>query len=304
MDSLVGGENAKLKGGVRRKMFVAKHCAPDKDTSKGSCLDEDLIIKIAKILNKKKKITINLKLPIDEIHNQLLEIIQEMNDCDSEACILTMKDLLKKLGKDKQKCKNSFRPIMPDDWDGDDNAWLSTDEIEDSLKQYEKTDEKFYFYGAVPIDFSNCSVSNLCSFNLKKHIKKGDTKIGIVFNTDPHTQKGQHWISLYVDLQGENLEGKPCVYYFDSYGRKPPQQIHKLIQTILKQGEKYNHPLNYFYNDHCYQNINAQCGMYSIHFVKRMLEGLSFRKFLKSGLNDKKMIHYRNQYFIDPNELK
>ena len=56
MDSLVGGENNnKLKGGARRKMFVAKHCAPHKDTSKGSCLDKDLIMKIAKILNKKKK---------------------------------------------------------------------------------------------------------------------------------------------------------------------------------------------------------------------------------------------------------
>ena len=55
MNSLVGGENNnKLKGGARRKMFVAKHCAPDKDTSKGSCLDKDLIMKIAKILNKKK----------------------------------------------------------------------------------------------------------------------------------------------------------------------------------------------------------------------------------------------------------
>ena len=44
--------------------------------------------------------------------------------------------------------------------------------------------------------------------------------------------------------------------------------------------------------------------MYSIHFIQQMLQGLSFRKFLKSGLNDKKMIHYRNQYFINPNELK
>ena len=30
--------------------------------------------------------------------------------------------------------------------------------------------------------------------------------------------------------------------------------------------------------------------MYSIHFIPQMLQGLSFRKFLKSGLNDKKMI--------------
>ena len=305
MNSLVGGENNnKLKGGARRKMFVAKHCAPHKDTSKGSCLDKDLIMKIGKILNKKKNINIDLKLPLEEIHNEILEIIQSTNDCDTEACLLTMKDIIKQLGKDKNKFKESFKPVMPKEWKGDDNAWLSTDEIEESLKQFEKKNTDFHFYGAVPIDFSKCSVSNLCSFNLKKHMAKGDKKIGIVFNTDPHTRKGQHWISLYVDIQGQNLEGNPGVYYFDSYGRKPPKEIHKLIQKILKQGQKCKCKFNYFYNDHSYQNINAQCGMYSIHFIQQMLQGLSFRKFLKSGLNDKKMIHYRNQYFINPNELK
>ena len=215
-----------------------------------------------------------------------------------------MKDIIKQLGNDKRKFKESFKPVMPKEWKGDDNAWLSTDEIEESLKQFEKKNKDFHFYGAVPIDFSKCSVSNLCSFNLKKHMGKGDKKIGIVFNTDPHTRKGQHWISLYVDIQGGNLEGNPGIYYFDSYGRKPPKEIHKLIQKILKQGQKCKCKFNYFYNDHSYQNINAQCGMYSIHFIQQMLQGLSFRKFLKSGLNDKKMIHYRNQYFINPNELK
>ena len=44
------GENQ--DGGlVRKKVFKKKHCAPGKDTTDGSCLDEDLIKKIAKIVN-------------------------------------------------------------------------------------------------------------------------------------------------------------------------------------------------------------------------------------------------------------
>ena len=44
----------KLKGGYRIKMHQPKHCSSGFDT-KWFCLDDKLIMKIAKILNKKKK---------------------------------------------------------------------------------------------------------------------------------------------------------------------------------------------------------------------------------------------------------
>ena len=294
----------KLKGGYRMKMHEPKHCSPESNSTNGSCLDDKLIMKIAKILNKKRGISIDLSQSIEDIHNEILETMNEMYDCKSEACILSLKDILKKLGNDKQKVKQSFKPVMPNDWDGDDNAWLSTDDIEDALKQHQGKDDNFYFYGAVPIDFSNCSVSNLCSFNLKDHIKKKKDKIGIVFNTHPHTKGGQHWISMYVDAKGRNLGGNPGIYYFDSYGRKPPKQIQDLIDKILNQSKKCKCDIKYFYNDKSYQSINAQCGMYAVHFIKKMVEDISFNEFLNSGLSDKLMIDQRDDYFVDPNEFK
>ena len=293
--------DAKLSGGARIEMFKPNQCSPNGDTSNGSCLDEKLILKIAKILKKKKKTKIELKQPINHIHNEILECMNQEYHCKSESCILSLNDILKLLGKDKIKVKESFKPVMPNDWNGDDNAWLSTDDIEDALKQHQEKDKSFYFYGAVPIDFSNCSVSNLCSINLKEHIKNKQDKIGIVFNTDPHTKKGQHWISMYIDLKGRNLQGHPGIYYFDSYGRKPPPQIQKLIDKIMKQSRKRK--LYYFFNDKCYQSIDAQCGMYSVHFIKKMIQDISFTEFLKSGLSDKNMIQHRGSYFIDPTKF-
>ena len=32
------------------------------------------------------------------------------------------------------------------------------------------------------------------------YVRYKKTKLGIVFNTDPHYKSGQHWISLYIDL--------------------------------------------------------------------------------------------------------
>jgi len=56
--------------------------------------------------------------------------------------------------------------------------------------------------------------------------------------------------------------------------------------------------LLYFYNYHSYQKQDSQSGIYSIHFIKKMLEGLSFNEYLKTSLSDKVMSELRNEYFI------
>ena len=296
-------------GLVRKKVFKKNHCAPGKDTTDGSCLDEELIKKIAKIVNRMRKKDkdlpeINCKDPVEKIHGCVCKTLQQITGCSSEACWLKIKTLMKHLGKDKEKFKESFKPIMPEEWLEDYNAWLGTDDIENCLEQHQKTDKTFYFYGAEPIDFADCSVSNLCSFDMEKHLKKGQDKIGVVFNTDPHNKPGQHWMSLYMDLSGINIKGVPAIYYFDSYGRKPGKEVSKLIKKVKKQGEKCNNPVKYFYNDKEYQNKDAQCGMYCIHFIKEMQKGIDFKEFLNSGLSDKKMVEVRDDYFISPNEIK
>ena len=190
-----------------------------------------------------------------------------------------------------------FKPKMPRSWLKDYNEWLSTDDIEKCLNQHKEADKNFYFYGAVPMDFNKCSVSNLCSFDLNSHLNNNKNKIGIVFNTDPSTKGGKHWISMYIDLGGYNLN-EPSIYYFDSYGKKPSKNVQRLINKIKKQGEQNKMNILYFYNDHPYQKYDSQCGMYSIHFIKKMLEGLSFDEYLNSKLTDKQMSQLRSEYFI------
>ena len=295
--------------GGRIEIFNENHCAPSKTNIEGSCLDSRLIRKIAKIVNKMIQSDnniskINCEESTERIHDSICRILKEITGCSSEACWMKIKTIIKSLGKDRIQFIKSFKPIMPEEWVTDYNAWLGTDDIENSLNQHSEKDSSFYFYGAEPIDFSDCGVSELCSFNMKKHMKRNEHKIGVVFNTDPHTEPGQHWISLYMDLKGTNLNGIPGIYYFDSYGYKPGKEIRELIHKVQKQGRKYNNPVKYFYNDKSYQNHDAQCGMYSIHFIKEMLKGTKFRDFLNSGLSDDKMITTREYYFISPNEIK
>jgi len=351
---LEGGHVGGLEGGYSRKLHKKKHCVKDKGT--GSCLDEDIIRKVAKILNKMRKkdhsiMEIDVSQPCHKIHEDICRNLKETQGCQSEACILTMDGLLNQLGPDKKRAVASFNKLMSKDWlktkgktarnkrkkrkkkskrlrkaskgkkgipevaedevdpdhlpkeEVDVNAWLATDDIEEFLDRQTQIDPSFYTYGAVPIDFSDCSVSHLCKFSCKDHLKKGKTKIGIVFNTDPHNKEGEHWISMYIDLKGHNFEGCPAIYYFDSYGRKPPKNIQSLVEKAQKQGQECGNPLKYFYNDHGFQSHGAQCGMYAINFIKDMLSGKSFQEYLNSGTGDDKMKDLRDDYFIDPNEI-
>ena len=296
-------------GGDSKKNFKKSHCSPISDSRGYSCLDDKLILKIAMGVNKifkddKKYKEIDINSSIKNIHNKISKVLSEITGCSSEVCWMSIKKLMKFLGKDVVKFKNSFKTFMPEKWIKDYNTWLRTDDIENCLKQYQKKDNRFYFYGAVPIDFNNCLVSDLCSINLKDHVRRGENKIGAVFNTDPHDESGEHWIAFFIDIGGKNLGGVPGIYYFDSYGDKPPKEINNLIRKVKKQGSDIHKNFKYFYNDHAYQKENYQCGMFAIHFIKKMIEGANFEKFLNVGLTDNKMLNKRKEYFISPLELK
>lgn len=298
----IGGAIGGANGGARKRMYKEEHCAPGENDVEGSCLDDDIVLKVGRAINRlsennKKLDKIDLSRTPEDIHGDICAQISKISKCSSEACWQKIKSLMKELGSDKEEFIDNFKPQMPKEWVKDYNEWLSTFEIEDCLEQHLDADKNFYFYGAVPIDFSKCSVSNLCSFDMKKHLDKGETKIGIVFNTDPSTKDGQHWISLYMDL-GKHNNDYPGIYYFDSFGRKPPKEIKELIRLSQGQGKKCNCEPYYFYNDYSYQKRNSQCGMYAIHFIKKMLEGLSFEEYLNTKLTDQHMIDLRKDYFI------
>ena len=298
----IGGAVGGANGGARKIMYKKEQCSPGENDVEGSCLDDDIVIKVGRAINRlvndnKKLDKIDLSRTPEDIHGDICAQISKISKCSSESCWQKIKSLMKELGSDKEEFIDSFKPQMPKEWVKNYNEWLSTFEIEDCLEQHLDADKSFYFYGAVPIDFSKCSVSNLCSFDMKKHLDKGETKIGIVFNTDPSTKDGQHWISLYMDL-GKHNNDYPGIYYFDSFGRKPPKEIKELIRLSQEQGKNCNCEPYYFYNDYSYQKRNSQCGMYSIHFIKKMLEGLSFEEYLNTKLTDKHMIDLRKDYFI------
>ncbi len=231
--------------------------------------------------------------------------------CNTERC--WMRQNFMKNNLDKEITSHTFAPMTPPEWKTNPYEWLSSVDILNVMKQYEKLYPCFEFMGPSPIDYDThkmygeCVWEELCHFSLQDQIKKGKTKIGIIFNLDPHYKPGSHWVSVFININ------KKQVFFFDSNGDKPPRKIKKFINTVLKQsknitlkGKKQNKE-GFKYDDNAptsHQDENTECGVYSLYAVieqvKDKLNPMDLKN-PKKKITDAQMRKLRKKYF---NEYK
>ena len=168
------------------------------------------------------------------------------------------------------------------------------------MNQYEEAYSNFEFIGPVPIDFDapapenpllgkwgKCIVDELCKLDVAEVNKKGTEKIGIIFNLDKHDEPGSHWVCGFVDYPNKSA------YYFDSYAIEPPKQI----ETFMKWLTTQDSAMKLFYNGNRFQRGGSECGMYSMYFILRMLEGDDFQAFSRTKPPDSFMLDLRDWLF-------
>ena len=318
----VGGYEGGAEGGARKRAFKVDHCSPGDSDVSGSCLDHKNIKDIARAVGVENGST------AEETHGKIAKKMEEEMNCTSEKCWIDKAS--SKLKKDEiEEAQDNFRPKMRPKMQEDPNEWLTTDDIENVVDQYADAYDDVYFYGAVPIDFRKCSVSDLCSFSLRKHMKRKENKICIVFNTDESDEDGEHWITMFIEIkpnsgqsvplrrirtrrkkckskrkQNPKCRGQVEIYYFDSFGRKPPSEIKDLVNKVKKQARTCNLRSHYRYNHISHQKGDSQCGMYAIHFLVKLLTGqMTFDEYLKSSPTDEDMIELRDKAFIPSDEI-
>jgi hypothetical protein len=287
----------KIKAGSTLKKI---NCSPK---SKGemnnfSCYTDKSLFKLRDLWNIRHPTSkINSNNP-KEIHIQLSKKLN--NVCSTEACWLKQKG---DFGQIKDELTDSFAPISPPEWKKNPNEWLSSEDIIKVMKQYEKAYKCFDFLGPSPIDFDTkklygeCVWDEICNFSLENQIKKGKTKIGFIFNTDPHNKPGKHWISLFINIK------KKKIFFFDSTGDRAPPEVSILIERIKKQGLALTPPIKFISDSNEgveHQYGNTECGIYSLFFIVHMLEDKMTDHYLKTHiLKDKYMEKFRHVYFND-----
>lgn len=303
--------STKIKNTIKRNHKTRKHlstplkkirCSPKEKHKMNtfSCYTDETLYKLRDLWNARHPDNMIKTNDTKEIHTILNNKLKHV--CNKESCWLKQKIDFGKID-DKHIMEDSFAPESPKEWKQKPNEWLSSVDIMKVMKQYEKAYKCFEFLGPSPIDFDTkkmygtCVWEELCNFNLAEQIKRGKTKIGIVFNTDPHYRGGQHWISMFINIK------KRQIFYFDSVGEKIPPQIMVLVNRIIEQGNQLKNKIHFTFDQNYpveHQYGNTECGIYSIFFIVHMLQDKITEYYLKNHiLKDEYISQFRKIYFND-----
>lgn len=278
-----------------------QRCAPTKAFDDGSCIPLYLLVEMANAYNEDRQASqdnsIKLNPGLETLNPKkykrylLGEFSSKLDKvCDDQRCWIRQ-DFVKRMNKRmaQELNKNTFRPSGPEG----KFEWLNTFNINDVMGQYQDKYTDFIFLGAVPIDFDDLPELGLKGFNFVESVKKGKSKIGVVFNLDEHYKGGSHWVSTYSDLNNGQ------VYFFDSYGSEPDPRIRKFMRRItrcIKDDLKKKPMVDYNRTRHQYGS--SECGVYSINFILRMLDGDKFEDISKNKISDNEINKCREIYFV------
>lgn len=290
----------KKRGGGKKKMKMLK-CSPSQNKNKNgfSCFSNDELYKLRNLWNMRHPDSI---IKTNEPKEIWLILKKNMGSvCNKESCWLKQNFI--ENGKIRKELEEAFAPKSPVEWKKNPHEWLSSVDILMVMKQYEKAYKCFDFIGPSPIDYDakklygECVWNELCNFNLKDQIKNGKTKVGVIFNTDPHYLGGSHWVSLFINIK------KRKIFYFDSAGDEVPKRIKQFADNVIEQGKTLKERIDFVFDQNYpveHQYGNTECGIYSLYFIVHMLEDKINAHYLKTHiLKDEYMSKFRKVYFND-----
>jgi hypothetical protein len=255
------------------------YCAPSVKSNGNTCYSKQDLLDIVEAYNESKEDKIDTNLSKGqlwrELHKRFKDKCQNSEWCWLEQDIIPFK-----------KLKENFRPVAPREWKKNPFEWLSTTDIQNVMKQYEKQYSNFAFLGVFPSDCPAKITCELSTFSVKDLLEKGKPKVGIVYNLDTHNQSGSHWVCCYFDLD------KCDIHYFDSSGSSPPPLIASFLKRVQEDCQSHhNSSVNINYNKTRLQYDSHSCGIYAMYYIISKLRNSPLKA------NDKLMQHLRKVYF-------
>ena len=283
----------------KKKLFKKLNCSPSADGHSFSCYSNEDLFKL--------KRTWNEKYPNIEITTNDPKLIWRMlkfylkRKCDKESCWTSE---LVENQKEKSYLLDSFSPKSPLNWKKNPNEWLSSVEIINVMKQYERKYPSFLFMGPVPVDCPSSITCSLSGLDVGILINRlGKTKLGVVYNLDKHDEPGSHWVASYFDFK------KGIILYFDSVGIPPPKMILNFLKKIKDSCQEYykntfdvDKDVTIYTNTTRFQFGDSECGIFSMHFIISNLKGTNMHYLNKSDINDEVMNQLRKIYYRPPRE--
>lgn len=203
---------------------------------------------------------------------------------NDESCWLDNKELnneLQKISKNLYKAITYFT-LKPKGTKGK-HDWLSTNEIDLVMKQYEFLHkDHFRYIGCFASDYYK-----LYPDKFPYEALRNFEHSALIFNLDESHQSGSHWVVIFFENTQKNL----VIEYFDATGNPPNKNIKEFLQ------HPYLANAEYIENTTEHQKGNNECGMFSMFYVLERLKGKSVSQINKKRITDRSMNEFRKELF-------
>ena len=109
---------------------------------------------------------------------------------------------------------------------------------------------------------------------------------GIICNTDPHTEKGSHWVAMYFPYKG-------AAEFFDSYGNHPSVYNETFVKILNNNSSRWS------YNRRCLQSLTSStCGQFCLYYIMNRNRSKSMSKIVDSFSKDTSVNDHRVTVFV------
>ena len=243
----------------------------------------------------------------------VVKIAKDNLKCDTEACVLKSDEVEAAANTTsiKKELRQSLRRTRQE---GPSNNLdlLNNNDIDGVLDRLSDVHQDFYHMNFQMIDFAGeknnngtwrvvkgitIDPSDLGVINISRDvIDAGYKTFGVVMNTDRRWRGGIHWFALFCDFRISPF----TVEYFNSSGLKPVHQIDAwMTKTVNALNEIKGYkaiPIVLSGVQHQIET-DSECGLYSIYYIWRRLNGFAGSEFQAVRIPDALMTEFRKHCF-------
>jgi hypothetical protein len=306
-DNLSDSEARQVIDGITT---TTEECAEDVCRAPGSPCSSDKVLKMFAVF-----VDENEKKPSSS--SDILERIEAVLGCTSESCVLVNPKFRQFTAKNKiidMELETRFKAKGP----RNSEALLSNFNIDDTLKRWARKFTNFFPCHFAMMDFERTKeefetldlvdvFEGRVSINLgigMGAVKRPSTCFGCIVNTDSSSGPGIHWVAVFIDIRpppGEDW----TIEYFNSTGRPPPKAMVRWMEKSRARlaehrGTKSNKNMNVItvpVTDLNHQESQTECGLYSLYYIRRRLEGTPYSYFSETLIPDSAMKIFRTHVF-------
>lgn len=232
--------------------------------------------------------------------------------CPSESCVLThpnFRAFARNAGVSGRELDLELELRFKAQGPRDSLALLSNFNLDGTMQRWARVFTEFYPCPFAMMDFDRngdlfgeidmCAVlDGRVPMDLGPGIgrlTRPSTCFGCIINTDVSTNKGKHWMAVFVDCRSEAAPWS--VEFFNSVGGAPMRPITVWLERTRARLAERHATEAVAVTDIDHQESQTECGLYALYYVRRRLEGTPYSFFSEKLVPDAAMTAFRQHVF-------